>query len=274
MDISPQSSDRKRLIKSGIWDAMDRNELYLHYQPQVHLKSGNPIGVEALVRWNHKALGHIQPGEFIPVAEDLGAISRIGNWVFRTASQHLPTWKSLRNHDLHLSVNVSPREIRNGSINPSAWVEHLDSVGVPCSCIVLEITEGLLMENDPEVKNQIEVLQRCGMKIAIDDFGTGFSSLSYLKNFDVSFIKIDKAFIRDIATDRKDVAICQAIISLAHALGITVIGEGVETPEQLQVLTDLGCDAAQGFLFGRPQGHADFQSLLKGDRGFFSQLES
>jgi EAL domain-containing protein (putative c-di-GMP-specific phosphodiesterase class I) len=236
--------------------ALERNELVVHYQPIVTLRTGRVIGFEALVRWNHPERGLIPPGDFIPLAEETGLIVPIGEWIFETACRQLVHWQAVRDHEtqagmLAMNVNLSPRQLADPTF-PATAERILRESGVNPGAVCLELTENALMQNAVSATAALKALRRLGMHISIDDFGTGYSSLSYLKRFPVSALKIDRSFIDGLGQDREDTSIVEAIVTLAHALGLTAVAEGLETPTQLDALRVIGCDYAQGFLLGRP----------------------
>jgi len=237
----------------------------VHYQPIVELASGRVLKAEALVRWRHPKRGQVSPNEFIPLAEEIGLIGQIGNWVFQQAVAAAGRWQSLlaargNGEAIQISVNVSPRQIIAGSC--SHWIASLQQMGLPSQLLAVEITEGLLLDERPAVVETLLAFRDAGVQVSIDDFGTGYSAMSYLKKFDIDYLKIDRSFVRDLTTDPTDLAIAEAMIVMAHKLGLKVIAEGVETREQCDLLQQAGCDYAQGFLFARPMPEADFERYL------------
>ena len=234
--------------------ALDRGELRLHYQPIVRVGSGALVSFEALVRWEHPQRGLVAPDEFIPLAEDTGLIIPIGRWVLGEACAQLSAWRaaspSLR--DVQMSVNLSAKQFNNPDVVATV-AEALELASLPPAALTLEITESVLMEEVEATAQTLRALKALGVGLSIDDFGTGYSSLSYLKRFPVDVLKIDRSFVDGLGTDAEDHAIVNAVVSLAHALGLNVVAEGVETTCQLQELRRLGCDSAQGYLLGRPE---------------------
>jgi EAL domain-containing protein (putative c-di-GMP-specific phosphodiesterase class I) len=207
----------------------------------------------------------VSPGEFIPIAEETGLINEIGDWVFRESAGIVKSWQS-RSADpllapVQISVNKSPRQFFVDNTHET-WIEHLKSIDLPGSCMVIEITEGLLLEDRPEIAEKLLQFRNAGIQISLDDFGTGYSAMAYLKKFPIDFLKIDQSFVRDMATDPGDLAIVEAIIVMAHKLGLKVIAEGVETVEQRDLLLAAGCDYGQGYLFARPLPVADLMRKL------------
>jgi diguanylate cyclase (GGDEF)-like protein/PAS domain S-box-containing protein len=242
---------RVRLV-NDLRHAISGQQLRVVYQPIVDLRSGSVHKAEALLRWQHPQLGPISPAEFIPVAESSGQIIEIGEWVFQQAAMQVKKWREVHHADFQISVNKSPVQFAHHHKQHCAWVEQLTAMGLPGQCIVMEITEGLLLAPRPEIVTQLSGLRAGGIGVSMDDFGTGYSSLSYLQKFDIDYLKIDQSFVRNLSAQSKDLALCKAIIVMAHALGIKVIAEGVETQEQRELLALAGCDYGQGYLFSRP----------------------
>jgi diguanylate cyclase (GGDEF)-like protein/PAS domain S-box-containing protein len=252
---------RRLQLESELRLALSRDELRVHYQPIVELESGRITAVEALVRWQHPSRGLIPPGEFIPLAEQTGLIVEIGEFVLRTACAQVAQWGGLpQAAGLILSVNVSPRElVRPGFVDGVAGV--LASTGLPGDRLKLEITESATLEGDAAIA-ALRGLQELGARIAIDDFGTGYSSLGYFRDLPIDGLKIDRAFIDGLGSEREDTAIVTAAIAFGRALEVEITGEGIETAEQLARLRELGCRLGQGFLFSRPVPAADMRKLL------------
>ncbi len=241
--------------------ALARNEFELHFQAQVD-PQGHAIGAECLLRWKHGERGMVPPGDFIPIAEESGLIVPIGEWVLQRACECLAAW-SVHPHlrDLRLSVNVSPRQFREaGFLNTVSAA--LERTGAPAPQLVLEITEGLLLENKGEVVTRMRALRQLGLRFSIDDFGTGYSSLSYLHELPLSELKIDRAFVRNLIDDRGSRAIVGAIVALAQNLDLEIVSEGVETRAQWEVLLNMGVRTVQGFYVARPQPRAIFESWV------------
>jgi diguanylate cyclase (GGDEF)-like protein/PAS domain S-box-containing protein len=253
---------RQFQLESALQLALARGELLLHYQPKVHIDSGSTVGVEALLRWAHPTRGLVPPMEFIPLAEERGLIVPIGRWVIRTACRQIREWHAAGAAVPPVAVNLSARQFASDTLVDDI-VEAMALYEVAPGELEVELTESVLMA-DPERAN--EVLRRLhglGVRIAIDDFGTGYSSLSYLKRFPAQTVKIDRSFISGLPTDGDDLAIAEAVIAMAHSLGLGVVAEGVETEAQLSALRDLGCDEAQGFLLGRPMPAAELKARLR-----------
>ncbi len=241
---------------TALHHALERDELTVYYQPIADLCTGLVVGFEALVRWSHPERGLVAPVEFIGLAEESGLIVPIGEWVLETACRQTAQWELLRDKStsiepLTINVNLSPRQLDDPAL-ATRVAQTIKRTGIAASSVCLEITENSLMRDADEAAKTLETLRAQGVRISIDDFGTGYSSLSYVKRFPVESLKIDRSFINGLGVDAEDSAIVEAIIALAHALDITAIAEGVETPLQLETLRSLRCDYAQGYLLGRP----------------------
>jgi EAL domain-containing protein (putative c-di-GMP-specific phosphodiesterase class I) len=235
-------------LERGLRHALEREEFVLHYQPIVDLASRRVVALEALLRWNHPERGLVAPAAFIPVAEESRLIVPIGQWVLATACRQLADWRSAGFDGVRMSVNLSARQFQQQDLTRMV-AGVLESVWLPADAIELEITESAVMHNVEWTKQVLHELRGMGVRVSIDDFGTGQSSLSYLKHFPLSTLKIDRTFVRDIEVDPDDEAIVKAVIALAHVLKLSVVAEGVETEGQLEFLRYAGCEEAQGFLF-------------------------
>jgi EAL domain-containing protein (putative c-di-GMP-specific phosphodiesterase class I) len=242
--------------------ALARNELVLHYQPKIDIASRRLIGVEALLRWIHPTRGMVPPNEFIGLAEDRGLIVPIGRWVIQAACRQIRDWCNAGLQAPSVAVNLSVRQLASDSLIED-FERALAQFGVAPSQLQIELTESALMTDPERALQLLQDLKRLGLEIAIDDFGTGYSSLSYLKRFPADTVKIDRSFIRGLPSDADDVAITQAVIAMAHSLGLSVVAEGVETAEQLSLLRDLRCDQAQGYHLGRPMPADDLAARLE-----------
>jgi len=240
--------------------ALEREEFFLLYQPQVDASSGRIIGVEALMRWNHPELGIVSPAEFIPLAEETGLIVPIGEWVLRTACQQT---KMLHDEDFNLrvSVNLSTRQLQEAGLAKKI-IGIIEETGIKAQNLELEVTESALLHNADSAVNILNEIRNTGVTISIDDFGTGYSSLGYLKRLPIDVLKIDRSFVQDITNDPNDASLVMAIISLAHNLRLKIVAEGVETVEQLKLLHLLRCDEWQGFLFSKPITFDKFRELI------------
>jgi len=241
----------KLSMDTGIHRALDNNEFHLVYQPQVNLRTGEVVGVEALLRWDHPEHGPISPSEFIPFAEECGLIIDVGYWVIKSACAELSRWRQAGLPEIRMSINISARQLMEENI-----VKHITSImkdyNVPGSCLELEITENAIMEDMDSVIRKLHELSGYGITIAIDDFGTGYSSLSYLHKLPIHTLKIDRTFLKESRINQGDNTIINTIVAMAKGLSLNVIAEGVETPAQLEYLREIDCSEAQGFLFGKP----------------------
>jgi len=252
---------RMRLI-NDLRNALVERQFWLAYQPIVELTTGFIDKAEALIRWQHPTRGLISPADFIPVAEATGMIIDIGEWVFREAAQQAAQWRTKHHEQFQVSINKSPVQFQKEGNGHLAWFEHLRELGLPGQSVVVEITEGLLMDAGALITGQLLAFRDAGIQVSLDDFGTGYSSLSYLKKFDIDYLKIDQSFTRNLNPDANDLALCEAIIVMAHKLGIKVIAEGIETQEQCDLLIAAGCDYGQGYLFSKPVAAGEFEKLL------------
>jgi len=248
-------------IEHRLRGALARGQFALHYQPRIDMSTGAIGGAEALLRWRVPGRGLVAPDRFISVAEDTGLIVPIGRWVLHSACQQARAWHDQGLPPIIVSVNVSPRQFREGSILDTI-AEALTVSGLEARYLQIELTEGLAMHGAEKYVHMLEQIKVLGVQIAVDDFGTGYSSLSYLKRFPIDQLKVDRSFVKDLATDPNDAVIVQAIIALGHKLGLRVVAEGVETEEQLEYLRRSGCDEMQGYLFGAPMIASEFAALL------------
>ncbi|MFZ4789988.1 MAG: EAL domain-containing protein [Candidatus Competibacteraceae bacterium] len=257
---------RERLtLEASLRYAVERQELEVYYQPKWDFHAGAITGAEALIRWNHPERGLLPPARFIAIAEDSGLVLPMGEWVLRDALQTIGELHQNGFPGLRIAVNLSGRQFRQANLAEMIQ-EALVKTGFDPACLELELTESILMHNNEENMAMLRALKTMGTRIAIDDFGTGYSSLSYLQQFPVDVLKIDRAFVMDLPTSASSAAIVDAIVTLAHGLGLEVVAEGVETPEQLAFLHAHGCDEGQGYYFGRPLPLAGFRALLEQDR--------
>jgi diguanylate cyclase (GGDEF)-like protein/PAS domain S-box-containing protein len=257
--------NRMRLT-NDLRGALKGNQFRLYYQPIVHLKTGRIHKAEALIRWEHPQRGLVSPLDFIPLAESSGQIIEIGEWVFQEAARSIARWRREHNREFQVSINQSPLEFQHEGKGYEGWVKQLGALGVPGNAIVVEITEGLLLDANRGVSDKLLQLRDAGIQVALDDFGTGYSSLSYLKKFDIDYLKIDRSFTRNLSTESSDMALSEAIIVMAHKLGLRVVAEGVETEQQRDLLLAAGCDYGQGYLFARPMPADQFDALLAAER--------
>jgi diguanylate cyclase (GGDEF)-like protein/PAS domain S-box-containing protein len=259
-ELTRLASERMR-IDNALRKALNANEFHLLYQPQIDLRSGKVVGMEALLRWHSAELGFVPPDQFIPIAENNGLIIPLGRWVLEQACRQAKVWLDRGLLSGTLAVNVSGIQVRRGDLVETV-TEVLAKTAFPADHLELEVTEGFIMGETEQAVDVLDRLRALGLTLAVDDFGTGYSSLSYLKSLPIHRLKIDKSFIRDIPDDQDDVAITRAVIALGRSLGLGLVAEGVETAIQHRFLLDEGCVCAQGYLFHRPLSSDDIESLL------------
>jgi EAL domain-containing protein (putative c-di-GMP-specific phosphodiesterase class I) len=252
-------------IEAQLRHALERREFLLHYQPRVDMRSGRISGFEALLRWEHPERGLIGPQEFISILEETGLIVPVGEWVIEDVCRQIAAWARRGFAVPPVAINLSARQFQQKDLEGSVR-RILERTGTSPALIQFEITESLLMGDPDGATHTLRTLHAAGLKLSIDDFGTGYSSLAYLKRFPLDALKIDRAFVRDVAEDADGAAITVAIIGLAHSLGLQVVAEGVETEAQLHFLGRHGCDEMQGFYFSRPVDALACEALLGGGR--------
>ena len=247
----------RRKMLNELRDSIKSEQLEVYYQPIIDLHSRNILKAEALLRWNHPE-GQIPPADFIPLAEETGLIVDIGNWVFTEVARQSREWSKLSEVALQVSVNTSPVQYQDDNFCQHAWIESILNNTLDPQKLCVEITESLLMEPDEGTLEKLLMFRDKGIEVSLDDFGTGYSSLAYLKQFDIDYLKIDQSFVSNLETDSHDLVLCEAIIGMAHTLGIKVIAEGIETEQQEHLLKKLGCDFGQGYLYSRPAPAKEF----------------
>ncbi|MGZ5001228.1 MAG: putative bifunctional diguanylate cyclase/phosphodiesterase, partial [Methylomonas sp.] len=251
-DMLEQTQQRLQLI-NDLRKALSAGQLEVYFQPIVEIAGGRTVKAEALLRWHHPQSGWVPPDRFIPLAEEAGLIQEIGGWVFHEAAKAINRWNAVSGENFRgqISVNMSPRQFaKDDGCNMA--IACLEAYGVSPEQIAIEITEGLLLDDCPEVTSKLKRLRDAGFEISLDDFGTGYSAMAYLKKFHIDYLKIDRSFIRDLETDAGDRAIAEAIVVMGHRLGLRVIAEGVETEAQREMLAAVGCEYLQGYLFAKP----------------------
>lgn len=262
---SLQEAAQKRLhLTNDLRGALANHQFKLFFQPIVSLATDRIHKAEALLRWQHPTRGMVSPADFIPLAEETRLIVEIGAFVRKESLAWCKRWNNLNPEGFQISVNKSPAEFtdENDSANVEIFVDKLNKMGLCGENFVFEITEGLLLNADVRIHEKLMELRDAGIQVSIDDFGTGYSSLSYLKKFDIDYLKIDQSFVRNLESDSNDVALCEAIIVMAHKLGLKVIAEGVETEQQRDLLSRAGCDYAQGYLYAKPMPPEAFEQWL------------
>jgi diguanylate cyclase (GGDEF)-like protein len=262
--LNSKAAERMQII-TLLRHALQQNEFTLHYQPKVDLVTNHIVGVEALVRWENAILGHVSPAKFIPIAEDAGLIISIGDWIFETALKQLAIWQKLGATNLLMSVNISARQFNQTSLFDTIK-SILVATGNKAECVELELTEGLLMNESPQMLKTLYAIKSLGMQLSIDDFGTGYSSLSYLNTLPIDTLKIDKSFIDTISFQKNEAPIVNAIINLAKNMKLKVIAEGVETVDQVNYLKSHGCDQIQGYYFSKPLPADGITQLLMSNK--------
>jgi EAL domain-containing protein (putative c-di-GMP-specific phosphodiesterase class I) len=238
-------------LETGIHKALENGEFQLVYQPQINIKSGEIVGAEALLRWNHPEHGLMTPAEFIPFAEETGMIVDIGHWVLRNACAELKRWRDAGLPEIRMSINMSARQLAEKNI-----VKYVSNIlrdyGIPGHCLEIEITENTIMSDMDSIIHKLKNISKRGVYIAIDDFGTGYSSLSYLHKLPIHTLKIDRTFIKEVNMKQRGKSIVNTIVAMVKGLNLNVIAEGVETQQQLDYLQEIDCNEAQGFLFCKP----------------------
>lgn len=252
---------KRLMMENSLRIALQREEFFLYYQPQLELASGRIVGVEALLRWRHPERGLVSPAEFVPIMEEIGLIIPLSEWVLRTACTQSRIFQEVSSFPLRMAINFSPRQLYQPGLAHIVG-RVLEETGLEPQRLELELTEGALARNVSATSETLGALDEMGVKIAVDDFGMGYSSLSYLRHFPIGKLKIDKTFVDSITTDHNNAAICRAIIALAHSLQLDVIAEGVETEDQLEYLRTLGCQEVQGYLIGHPVSADDMTLFL------------
>ncbi|MBV8036063.1 GGDEF and EAL domain-containing protein [Roseateles sp.] len=262
------AAQRRARLAAELRKALPLGQFSLVYQPILSLRTpaAPPRKAEALLRWRHPHLGDVSPAQFIPVAEASGLIVDIGDWVFRAAAAQAQAWRTAGHGDFQISINKSPVQFlseRSHRAQPD-WITHLRGLGLPGDALAVEITEGLLLERDETVAARLRALRAAGLAISLDDFGTGYSSLSYLQHHEIDVVKIDRSFVAGLQDGGKALALCRAIVTMAHELGMEVVAEGVETEAQMLALTAMGCDWGQGWWFGKGVPAAEFEERWLG----------
>ncbi len=252
---------QRMAMETNLRLALERREFRLHYQPQVETATGRIHALEALIRWPHPELGMIPPGEFIPLAEEIGLIGPIGEWVLRTACADAVKWQRAGQPPIRLAVNLSPLQFKDPNLVDRV-LDSLRESGLPAECLELEITEGAMMEDTERTLATLHLLRQAGVHIALDDFGTGYSSMSYLKRMPLTRLKVDRSFVRELPETEEDRAIVRAIVALANSMNYEVTAEGVETEEQVRRLREMGCNSLQGYFFSKPISPEEIPALL------------
>ncbi|KQP43539.1 diguanylate cyclase [Pseudorhodoferax sp. Leaf274] len=253
-------------VANDLHGALPARQFSVEYQPIVALASGAVHMAEALLRWSHPQRGRMAPVDFVPIAEANGMIVQIGEWVFREAARQTQLWRARLDARFQISVNKSPVQFHRADEDRTQWLRELSAWQLPRHALAVEITESLLLDPSANVADHLMALREAGISVSLDDFGTGYCSLAYLQRYDIDFIKIDKSFVGGLAPRSNDLALCKAMIVMAHQLGIAVIAEGVETPAQRDLLLEAGCDYAQGYLFAQAMPAEQFEAWFSQPR--------
>lgn len=255
---------RRLALEAQMHGALERNEFEVYFQPQIDIKNKKIIGAEALIRWHNASLGHVVPDEFIPLAEQIGLIVPIGEFVIKQAMHFLRDWEKNHQSKFSMAVNISPRQFRDEGLFTFIR-DQLSRMSLSPEQLELEITEGVLMNGQGYIKKALNKIKQLGIKLSMDDFGTGYSSLGYLRNFSFDVLKIDRSFVQGITSNKADYDLVKATIAMAHSLGLSVVAEGVETKDQLLMIQGLGCQVVQGFYYSKP---LSAQNLLEYSKWF------
>jgi diguanylate cyclase (GGDEF)-like protein/PAS domain S-box-containing protein len=261
-DLS-ESATRRLRIETGLRRALERDEFDLHYQAKVDLVTGGVVGAEALLRWDGQDVGSVSPVEFVPVAEETGLVLPIGEWVLRRACEQTQAWVRKGLPLIRMGVNLSARQFSDPDLAEKVG-KILSETGLEPGMLDLELTESMLVEQGDQAVDALNRLKSLGITLSIDDFGTGYSSLSYLKRFPIDYLKIDRSFVMDLPNNHDDMAITRAIVSMANALRLRLVAEGIETPEQAEFLKGLGCELGQGYYYSKPVTAEAFEALIRG----------
>ncbi|WP_198678710.1 putative bifunctional diguanylate cyclase/phosphodiesterase [Pseudidiomarina insulisalsae] len=262
-EASDQSHQRRFGLIANFTDALQANdELYLVYQPRLDMVSGEYIGAEALIRWNHPTLGAVSPMEFVPLIERTPLARELTDWVIRNAVRQAAQWREQGN-ELQISVNIAAANLEEENFC-DRLLHYLKQAGLQRNAVELELTESSLMNNNKAASEQLHCIASSGLSLAIDDFGTGYSSLAYLQNIPARVVKIDRAFIDGIENNDRKQVLVRAMISMTQELGYRVVAEGIETEAAHRLLKNFGCDEVQGYLFGRPMKQKEFERWLEG----------
>jgi EAL domain-containing protein (putative c-di-GMP-specific phosphodiesterase class I) len=252
----------RRQLVNNLHRAISHQQLQVHYQPIVNLQDGSVAKAEALLRWVHPDEGNIQPDVFIPLAEEIGIIDQIGEWVCSEALHAFANRCRATDSKFQVSINFSPIQFSGGKDAFHSLFQFMEKIDVSSTCIVMELTEGTLLKLDDRMQQKFAMLKNRGVQLALDDFGTGYSSLSYITKLKFDFLKIDQVFVRNLESSHTNLALCETMIVMAHKLGMKVIAEGIETEAQQRMLTEAGCDYGQGYHIAKPMPFEEFERFL------------
>nr|WP_310182915.1 EAL domain-containing protein [Duganella sp. 3397] len=258
-----QAAQARQQVTLDLRAALAHGELELHYQPIVNLRTGGVQRAEALLRWRHPQRGLLAPGDFLPFAESGGLMMEIGDWVFRQAARQARLWQDEIGAGFQVGINQSSAQFRGDAALYAGWLRYAAELGLAPRSLVLEITERVLLDKNTQVADRLRELREMGVQVALDNFGTGYSSLAHLKHFGIDLLKLDHSFIQHLASDSGDLAMCEALILMAHRLGLRVVAEGVETAAQSHLLELAGCDFAQGYIYAQPMAAPEFTALAQ-----------
>jgi EAL domain-containing protein (putative c-di-GMP-specific phosphodiesterase class I) len=258
-----EAAQARQQLAGDLREAITQQQFEILYQPIVSLKNGAVHKAEALLRWRHPTRGLLSPAEFIPFAETNGLIVEIGDWVFREAARQVQRWQKSIAPDFQVSVNKSPVQFRRDATLYQGWLDYLRDLNLPPQSMVVELGEGALLDGADQVLERLGQYRSLGLQVALDHFGTGYASLAHLKRYDIDFVKIDPAFAASLDTDGGELALYEAMVAMAHKLGLKVVAEGVETAAQRALLRDAGCDYAQGYIFGHPMRAQELETLAR-----------
>jgi len=249
-------------LQVGLWNAVEKKEFVIFYQPKVNTFTGEVIGMEALLRWIHPNMGLVSPSRFIPLLEETGLMVPVGDWMIIEACRQTRKWHDEGYKNLRVSVNLSMCQFLSGSLVDNVK-KALEKSGLPPTCLEIELTESLLADNVEKTVASLKELKALGIRLSLDDFGTGYSSLSHITRFPIDVLKVDRAFIKDVTANRENATLTTAIVALAKSLHLEIVAEGVETLDHFNFVKDLGCDEIQGFFFSAPVPSEGFKSALK-----------
>jgi len=258
-----EAAQARQQLASDLREAIAQQQFEILYQPIVSLKTGAVHKAEALLRWRHPTRGLLSPAEFIPFAETNGLIVEIGDWVFRQAARQAQRWQASIAPDFQVNVNKSPVQFRRDATLYQGWLDYLRDLDLPPQSMVVELGEGALLDGADQVLERLGQYRSLGLQVALDHFGTGYASLAHLKRYDIDFVKIDPAFAASLDADGGELALYEAMVAMAHKLGLKVVAEGVETAAQRALLRDAGCDYAQGYMFGHPMSECELEALAR-----------
>lgn len=254
-----------KVLYKQVWDALNKKQFHLNYFPCFDASSGSLLGAEALLRWRHPEKGLIMPEHFLPQIENYDVMTNIGDWVLSTASEQVNAWRKAHNSSMYISVNVSEKQLMDPYFDIRV-MQILYKTGLEPDALCIEFTENINLSHISDLHIKLHELRKMGIRFALDDFGTNLASLEHLRDYPIDIVKIDMGFVKDIEFNPKSYAICEAIISLCKKLGITVISEGVENNQQMQILIEMGVDSIHGFYLAKPLNADRFEQMIRSDQ--------